>query len=84
MILSYDFFAHIKSVGSMVDGCLFLEIPTSLTYLRITPSRQAHHFDINALVQRLNSHIPYYLFHSCHLLYLMYQYRYLPIVWEVI
>ena len=34
MILSYDFFAHRKSIGSMVDECLFLEIPTSLTCLR--------------------------------------------------
>lgn len=52
--------------------------------LGITPSRQARHFDFNALVQSLNPHIPYHLFHSCHLLYSMYQYPYLPTVGEVI
>ena len=53
MILSYDFFAHIIFTGNMLENCLFLEMPTSVTYLSlgIIPSRQARRFDFNAIVQ---------------------------------
>ncbi len=64
MILSYDFFAHLYLMGSMLEDCLFLEIPTPVSCLRDYSFRQARDFDFYAVVQHPISHIPFHFFSS--------------------